>query len=202
MKHNPFERLPDTVEIGGKPVRIDPDFRVGVAIENELLSDEPDVEGLLRAFYPDGLPADVEAAADRMIWFYAHTDEAGNENGDTPRGGTARWYDFAQDADALMASFQQTYGIDLERDSLHWWKFRRLMFGLPGDTPFMQRVQYRVADLDKLPKEQRKHYRKMRRLYALKQPEKRHRMTAEERDAAMKVRVRRRFEEARHASEN
>ena len=202
MKHNPFERLPDTVEIGGKPVRIDPDFRVGVAIENELLSDEPDVEGLLRAFYPDGLPADVEAAADRMIWFYAHTDEAGNENGDMPRGGTARRYDFAQDADALMASFQQAYGIDLERDSLHWWKFRRLMFGLPGDTPFMQRVQYRVADLDKLPKEQRKHYRKMRRLYALKQPEKRHRMTAEERDAAMKVRVRRRFEEARHASEN
>ena len=97
---------------------------------------------------------------------------------------------------------QQAYGIDLERDSLHWWKFRRLMFGLPGDTPFMQRVQYRVADLDKLPKEQRKHYRKMRRLYALKQPEKRHRMTAEERDAAMKARVRRRFEEARHASEN
>src|SRR5699024_10018478 len=114
MNHNPFERLPDTVEIGGKPVRIDPDFRVGVAIENELLSDEPGVEGLLRAFYPDGLPADVEAAADRMIWFYAHTDEAGNENGDMTRGGTARWYDFAQDADALMASFQQAYGIDLE----------------------------------------------------------------------------------------
>ena len=128
MKHNPFERLPDTVEIGGKPVRIDPDFRVGVAIETELLSDEPDVEGLLRAFYPDGIPADVEAAADRMIWFYAHTDEAGGDAGDTPRGGTARWYDFAQDADALMASFQQAYGIDLERDSLHWWKFRRLMF--------------------------------------------------------------------------
>lgn len=202
MKHNPFERLPDTVEIGGRPVRIDPDFRVGVAIETELLSDEPDVEGLLRAFYPDGIPADVEAAADRMIWFYAHTDEAGNEAGDTPRGGTARWYDFAQDADALMASFQQAYGIDLERDSLHWWKFRRLMFGLPGDTPFMQRVHFRIADIDKLPKEQRKHYRKMRRLYALKQPEKRQRMTAEERDAAMKERVRRRFEEARHASEN
>lgn len=202
MKHNPFEHLPDTVEIGGKPVRIDPDFRVGVTIENELLTDEPDVEGLLRAFYPDGIPADVEAAADRMIWFYAHTDEAGNEAGDTPHGGMARWYDFAQDADALMASFQQVYGIDLERDSLHWWKFRRLMFGLPGDTPFMQRVQYRVADLDKLPKEQRRHYRKMRRLYTLKQPEKRHRMTAEERDAAMKARVRRRFEEARHASEN
>ena len=143
MKDNPFKQLPDTVEIGGVPTRINPDFRVGVAIETELLTDAPDVEGLLRAFYPDGIPADVESAADQMIWFYAHTDETGQNDDETPRSSALRGYDFTQDADALMASFQQAYGIDLERDSLHWWKFRRLMFGLPGDTPFMMRVQRR-----------------------------------------------------------
>lgn len=199
MRPNPFEQLPDTVEVGGARVRIDPDFRVGVAIETEMLTDAPDVDGLLCAFYPDGVPQDVEAAADRMIWFYAHTDETG-QDGETPRGSSARWYDFTQDADALLASFQQAYGIDLERDSLHWWKFRRLLFGLPPETPFMQRVHYRVADLDKLPKEQRRHYRKMRCLYALRQPERR-KMTAAERDAAMKARVQRRFEEAQHAAQ-
>lgn len=200
MKRNPFERLPDSVEIDGEQVRIDSDFRVGVAIETELLSQSPDVYGLLTAFYPDGTPTDVEAAADKMIWFYAHTESAEpNEDALKSKGG--RWYDFTQDADALLASFQQAYGIDLERDNLHWWKFRRLMFGLPQDTPFMQRVHYRVADIDKLPKEQRKHYRKMRRLYALKQPE-RTKTTAAERDAAMKERVRKRFEEARNASKS
>lgn len=199
MRPNPFEQLPDTVEVGGARVRIDPDFRIGVAIETEMLNDAPDVDGLLRAFYPDGVPQDVEAAADRMIWFYAHTDEAGQDD-ETPSGSSARWYDFTQDADALLASFQQAYGIDLERDSLHWWKFRRLLFGLPPETPFMQRVHYRVADLDKLPKEQRRHYRKMRRLYALRQPERR-KMTVAERDAAMKARVQRRFEEAQHAAQ-
>lgn len=199
MRPNPFEQLPDTVEVGGARVRIDPDFRIGVAIETEMLTDAPDVDGLLRAFYPDGVPQDVEAAADCMIWFYAHTDEAGQDD-ETPSGSSARWYDFTQDADALLASFQQAYGIDLERDSLHWWKFRRLLFGLPPETPFMQRVHYRVADLDKLPKEQRRHYRKMRRLYALRQPERR-KMTAAERDAAMKARVQRRFEEAQHAAQ-
>ena len=199
MRPNPFEQLPDTVEVGGARVRIDPDFRIGVAIETEMLTDAPDVDGLLCAFYPDGVPQDVEAAADRMIWFYAHTDEAGQDD-ETPSGSSARWYDFTQDADALLASFQQAYGIDLERDSLHWWKFRRLLFGLPPETPFMQRVHYRVADLDKLPKEQRRHYRKMRRLYALRQPERR-KMTAAERDAAMKARVQRRFEEAQHAAQ-
>ncbi len=37
MKRNPFELLPDAVEVGGALVRIDSDFRVGVAIENEML---------------------------------------------------------------------------------------------------------------------------------------------------------------------
>lgn len=199
MKDNPFERLPDNVNIDGEKVHIDTDFRVGVAIETELLSESPDVEGLLNAFYPNGIPENIEAAAEQMMRFYAHTDRAENEDKEQVHSAKMRGYDFTQDADALMASFQQAYGIDLERENIHWWKFRRLMFGLPSETPFMQRVHYRIADIDKLPKEQRKHYRKMRRLYALKQPEKRVKMTAEERNAAMKARVQRRFEEARNA---
>lgn len=203
MKPNPFEILPDAVEVNGVLTPVCSDFRMGVAIENEMLSGEPDIAGLLAAFYPDGIPQDVEAAAERMLWFYAHTSgqDAENEDGETG-GSAARLYDFAQDADALTASFQQAYGIALERDRLHWWKFRHLMFGLPQDTPFMQRVHYRAADIKKLPKEQRKHYRRMKRLYALKQPEKKHKVSAAEREAAMKERVQRRFEEAKHASKN
>lgn len=201
MNKNPFERLPDNVDIDGHKVQIDPDFRVGVGIEIEMLSDEPDVLGMLTAFYPHGIPSNIEAAADRMIWFYSHTDSAESDKESTKSGKSGRFYDFIQDADALLASFQQAYGIDLEKDNIHWWKFRRLMFGLPNDTPFMQRVHYRVADVDKLPKEQRKHYRKMKRLYALKQVE-RPKMTLEEHNAAMKERVKKRFEEARNATKN
>lgn len=197
MHPNPFELLPETVEVSGVSVPVDPDFRVGAAIEIEMLSDQPDVAGMLAAFYPKGIPADVEAASERMIWFYAHADQTA-QDGEENQGSTARLYDLTQDAGALLASFRQAYGIDLERERLHWWKFRRLMFGLPPDTPFMQRVYYRAADPAKLPKEQRKHYRKMKRLYALKQPERKHRLTAAERDAAMKARVQRRFEEARN----
>lgn len=199
MKRNPFERLPESVDIDGKSVPIDSDFRVGVAIETELLTDEPDVEGLLRAFYPDGIPFDVETAADRMLEFYSHMDGADSEDKEQKHS-SARYYDFSQDADALTASFRQAYGIDLEQDTVHWWKFRRLMFGLPPECQFMQRVHYRTADIEKLPKEQRKHYRKMKRLFAIKQPERR-KMTAEEHEQAMKERVRRRFEEAKARKE-
>lgn len=199
MKRNPFELLPDAVEVGGALVRIDSDFRVGVAIENEMLCAHPDIAGLLAAFYPNGIPSDMAAAAEKMLWFYANTENGEPEEGEALQiGASGRWYDFTQDADVLMASFRQAYGIDLEKERIHWWKFRRLMFGLPQDTPFVQRVHYRIADINKLPREQRKHYRRMQRLYALKKTDARSRMTASERDAAMKARVQRRFEEARN----
>ena len=138
MKRNPFETLPDTVEVGGCVYRINADFRVGVALETEMHSADPDAAGLLTLFYPEGIPEDVQAAADKLLWFYACPEGAQDDDDPPAVQRSARLYDFVQDADALTASFQQAYGIDLERDRLHWWKFRRLMFGLPPETPFMQ----------------------------------------------------------------
>ena len=63
MRTNPFRALPDHVEVNGKRVPIDPSFRVGVAIELEVLKEEkPDVAGLLSLFYRGSVPADVKAA--------------------------------------------------------------------------------------------------------------------------------------------
>ena len=198
MKRNPFEVLPDTVEIGGVSVKINPDFRVGVSIETDMLQPQPDVEGLLKAFYPQGYN-NVEKAVQQMIWFYSHADdenEDGKEEKKAAVSSRKRLYDFSQDADVLLSSFWQAYGIDLERDEIHWWKFRRLMFGLPAETPFMQRVHIRSVDLNKVDKSQKGYYRRMKKIYALKQNVRRERMTAAEKEEAMKEKVRRRFEEA------
>lgn len=201
MQPNPFEALPETVEVDGRTYRMNPDFRVGVAFETEMLSVEPDVAGLLALFYPEGVPENVQAAADKLLWFYTCPADKSTEESAGAAHTTARFYDFSQDVDALTASFRQAYGIDLEHDKLHWWKFRRLMFGLPPDTPFMQRVHYRTADINKLPKEQRKHYRKMKRLYALHQPETpRGRHTAAERDNHMKEQLQKRFEQVQQGA--
>lgn len=199
MRHNPFERLPTTVTVFGENVTVNTDFRVGVSIETEMLQSSPDVEGLLQLFYMNDIPKDVEEAAKQMIEFYANYDENGDENDDNENAAPVskkRLYDFKQDADALTASFRQAYGIDLETDELHWWKFRRLMFGLPVDSPFMQRVQIRSVDINKVDKSQKKYYRRMKALYAIRQTDQKKRMSLEERDEMMKNRVRRRFEEA------
>lgn len=191
MKPNPFQALPESVEVGGAERPINSDFRVGVAIETEVLGGSPDVAGLLLSFYKGVIPEPVEEAVEKMVWFYSCAPDvgAGKESKE------ARSYDFAVDADVLLASFLTAYGIDLTTASLHWWAFRRLMLNLPHDTPFMQRVHYRVADTKKMTGDQRKHYKKMQKLYALKKHTGQS-MTVEERDAALLEKMRKRYEEA------
>lgn len=201
MRCNPFELLPNTVNVCGKDVPVNSDFRVGVSIEMEMLQVHPDIPGLLRLFYLEDIPEDIEEAARQMVKFYAHYDEDTSDDKSQVKTSNKRLYDFVQDADALTASFRSAYGIDLETDKVHWWKFKRLMFGLPVESSFMQRVQIRSADLSKVDKSQRKHYRKLKAAYALKQPEA-GRTTLEERNTKMIERVRKRFEEAEKIEKN
>ena len=177
---------------------INPSFRVGVAIELEVLKEEkPDVAGLLALFYHDSIPTDVKAAVDAMLGFFRGYNQADGEpkQGDKKKGG--RVYDFEQDAEAISSSFLTYYNIDLSKVDLHWWEFRRLLFNLPHESNFMQRIMYRTADLSKLNSVQRKHFKKMRAIYAIKDGvnRKKH-MTAGERDAELLAQINRRYQEA------
>ena len=68
MLSNPFSGLPTSVEIDGASYPINSDFRFGISLEMEVVhSDDPDVAGLLTAFYPAGVPFDVKSAADKML---------------------------------------------------------------------------------------------------------------------------------------
>ena len=189
-------RLPMQVLAGGRGWPIDPDFRLMVELEGAVTGPDglpPDVlMDLLGRFYPQGAPPDPEGAVDGMLWFYRCGREEGQEKGGVP--GRARLYDFDQDGEALYASFLQAFHIDLTTDSVHWWQFRQLMFGLPADTPFAQRLHYRAADTSGMGKEQKKHYAKMKRLFAVREPARAHE-TLEQRDARMRAYVERRFAE-------
>ena len=202
MKTNPFALLPEVVMVNGVEYSIDGDFRPMVTLEMELSGEQSDIWGVLDLFYFHNIPADVEQATKAMIGFYKQWDEAqtaqDQEESEKPEScHVKKYYDFLQDADALTTSFQQAYGIDLETARVHWWKFRRLMFGLPLETPFMQRVHYRTADLGKVDKSKRKHYRKMKQLYALKQPNKKKKTNITERDNKIRERLLLRFAEAK-----
>lgn len=177
---------------------IDPSFRVGVAIELEVLKEEkPDVAGLLSLFYLGSVPADVKAAVDAMLGFFRGYNQTDGEpkQGDKKKGG--RVYDFEQDAEAISSSFLTYYNIDLAKTDLHWWEFRRLLFNLPHESNFMQRIMYRTADLNKLDRTRRKHFKRMREIYAIKDTvDRKKHMTVEERDAELLAQINRRYQEA------
>lgn len=199
MQTNPFREFPDSVTVGGIEYPINSDFRVGIAIETEVLSGEkPDVPGLLSLFYCGLIPENLDEAVDRMVEFYACDSGNAQKNGNTKGG---RQYDFDMDADVLLASFLSAYGLDLTTEKMHWWTFRSLMLNLPADSPFMERVRYRVADTKKMTGEERKHYKKMQKLYALKKHTGQS-MTVEERDAALLEKMRKRYEEAQRDVES
>lgn len=189
------------MEIDGASYPINSDFRFGISLEMEVVhSEEPDVAGLLTAFYPAGVPFDVKSAADKMLEFYRGYMSLLDEKAAKNENKKGRQYDYNMDADVLIASFLNYYGVDLTQDKLHWWAFRRLMLNLPEESPFMQRIHYRIADINKVDKKLQKHYRKMKSLYSLKSKNTEAPMTVEERDAALREKMRRRFEEAHNAT--
>lgn len=88
-------------------------------------------------------------------------------------------YSFEYDEGYIYSAFLACYGVDLfDVKYLHWWKFKALFMSLPQECEFCKIMGYRSMTINnKLPDEQKKFYRKMKRLYAL--PDKR---TAEQKE--------------------
>lgn len=187
-----FPRLPTSVEIAGRRVRIDPDFRIFVDLEVGAQTETLDAEQILGRFYLGKIPEDADAAVDQLLWFHRCGDGTIAEQKHSAEEN--RSYDFVQDQDAIYQSFRRTYGIDLLEGELHWWKFQKLLLGLPQDCPFMQRVYWRTADVSKMSKAERAYVLQQRQKFAVGASGKA--QTREERDRAFIARLQRRTKEA------
>ena len=159
--------LPADVEVGGRRYPIRHDFRDGIRFEELMYSARvPEATKVtlgLRCWF-DEIPADVAGAIDAMLWFYrCGLPEAGAS------GGTGQLYSYVYDYGLIYAAFVQVYGIDLfDTPHLHWWRFRTMLAALPDSTQFSRVLGFRAARITSdMPKEQREHLRKMKRLFAL-----------------------------------
>lgn len=194
--------LPTTVEISGQDYPINSAFYIGVEFEimmqNPNLSDQEKAREALSLYYPQ-IPYDIEGAIDALLWFYRCGADApkpdGGESGHKQQMKKA--YCFEQDCDLIYAAFWSSYHIDLSVSNLHWWKFRALFRGLPSDCEIVKIIGYRTADLNGLDKATKKHYEKMRKLYAIKNPRSvESTMSLAERNQKMLDYVTKRFAEA------
>lgn len=167
-----LDGLPEVVEIAGNSVKIDTSFRTGIIFEEMLsdpeLSDEDKLLTMLELYYP-GIVFDettIREAIEKIFWFYRCGSEPRQIAGGDEGGKTVFSYEY--DADYIYAGFMSAYRIDLAKETLHWWQFRALFRSLPEDTQIMKIIGYRSMKISpKLSKEQKEHYKRMKRMYAL-----------------------------------
>ena len=122
--------------VGGEEVPIDTSFRSWLRFSKVLQDTRLCDPSVLLAPPPRG--EDWRPEALRFL----------TERPSTPRGGRgrgARVYDFEEDADYIVGSFQQAYGIDLTDPGLemHWHRFMALVRSLPRDTKLAEIIGYR-----------------------------------------------------------
>ena len=171
-----LDGLPSTVDINGRPVRINTDYRAGIRFESIINDCRKDnrqklEEALGLYFDMSGLYADdIEPAVDQLLWFYRCGKEAAACGDNDPDGArnAERSFDFHHDAGYVYAAFIQAYGIDLIHENIHWWQFRALFDSLPDDVQLVRIIGYRIAEVPaKATAEERQRIEKLKRAYAL-----------------------------------
>ncbi len=171
-----FGGLPEEVEICGEQVKINTDFRTGILFEEMVLdrslSDEEKIETALRLYFGDeiqfiGASAITEAMS-AILWFYRCGDEEPKDKG---KKEVKPIFSYEHDSPHIYEVFLSAFNIDLTIEKLHWWQFRALFGALPEDCMFMKVVGYRAMKIpNKMPKEQKEFYQKMKRIHELPLP--------------------------------
>lgn len=172
-----IDLVPDKVMIGGREYDINSDFRTSILFEllmlDVKLTDAEKGPLALELYFSEQEidPADREEAIECISWFYScgRDNEPGEGSGSS--GGTSMTYCFNYDSGYIFSAFLDQYGIDLQDEDMHWWKFRALFRGLKDDTMISKIMGYRSMTIDKnMSDAEKKHYRKLKRIYAIPDP--------------------------------
>lgn len=159
--------------VNGKKYEIRTNFRYSILFELTMQDSSLDpgtkVRKGLNLYYPE-IPDDLNAAVDAILWFYrCGKEETNQQKRMAARKGKKQLYSFEHDAGLIYAAFLSGYKIDLQDiEYMHWWRFRFLFNSLPRDCEFVRAMEYRSIEInDKMTKDQKEFYKKMKRMYAL-----------------------------------
>jgi len=187
-----------------KETPLSADFRN--MINADLILHDPEIPDEEKTFLVlnqlfENIPNDIQQAIDGFSWFFSRGQHEDKEGVGKSKSASQKGFDFEQDANTIYAAFYATYNISLTTiDFLHWWEFMALFEGLPETTHMKQIIYWRTADLAGMPKREKKHILKMRKLVALKNPDKKV-LSVEEINQQTKDRVMERFEQVRRQQE-
>lgn len=168
-----LDRLPNITPNG---LKIRTDFRE--SIKFELLMQNSNIEekdkvtlALNLYFYDINIKNEekLKKSVNDILWFYrCGKEETTSQGKETKKETSKRIYSYEFDAEYIYSAFMEQYKIDLNKEHLHWWKFKALFNSLNEEVLFSKIMSYRAIDLSKIKdKDMKKYYKKMKRLYAL-----------------------------------
>lgn len=161
------------------------DYRIGIQItlvlEDFELDDDERILKSLELLYGCGIPDDINIALNGLKWFmscgkscsedsttdYIDTSDIDEEVEDSVSDNGRVAYDFEIDSDLIYASMFSQYGVEIDKEKMHWFKFIA-MFRCLKDTELNDLMYYRTVDVSKLPKAQRADMRKLQDKYRIR----------------------------------
>lgn len=178
---------PEYVKVNNKLYKINTDFRI--ALECIKISEDETIGDCERAlaiiyllFGEEGLEAyeNHDKLMEKAKKYFLCGQEELEEKEETPD------MDFIEDIDYIEASFRSDYGMDLEKEKMHWWKFYHLIEGLSdselGNCCVLNRVRnLRNYDTSKIKDQKEKdRIEKAKKRVELKKYKKENNLTAEQ----------------------
>lgn len=159
-------------------MKIRTDFRESIKFEllmqDNSISDTDKIKLALNLYYyePEKIQ-DVKKAIKDILWFYKCGKEDKNVDSENEENNVSnkqkQIYSYEFDAEYIYSAFMEQYRIDLNKIKyLHWWKFKALLVSLNENILFSKIMGYRAMNINKIKdKDMKKHYKKMKKIYAL-----------------------------------
>lgn len=153
---------------------VDMDFQTGIQISQCLtdadLSKEERAETAVALIFPGQYPTDAKEIQEALEWYLNgwNHDQVTDKKKESK---STELMDFDIDQWRIYAAFRQQYGINLNRQRLHFWEFMGLLSNLE-ECAFTRVISIRDKKItSKMSKEEKEAYSNAKKMYAIRREE-------------------------------
>jgi hypothetical protein len=141
------KRRPTSIAANGHEYRLNTDFRVVLGYlrlmtYDDMNESEKVLTGISLFIGTGFYQADVKEIQAEIRAYILRNEKPGDDKKEP-------LFDYLVDSGRIMAAFLQVYGIDLEVEKMHWWRFVELLDGLPNRTHLSEVIEIRGRKIDK-----------------------------------------------------